>query len=61
MFEELFRLAKRVALTHNGKNYPRILQIEAMKALQDYVTDLEMVNSKRQMVEQILTSQEPSA
>jgi hypothetical protein len=39
--EELYRRAKRVAVTHNGKNYPRIQQIEAMQALQDFITAVE--------------------
>jgi hypothetical protein len=45
MFNQLFQLSRRVAKTHNGKNYPRIEQIEAMKALQEYITYLEKVNS----------------
>jgi len=33
---DLEELARRVAMTHNGKNYPRHMQISSMKALQEY-------------------------
>ena len=45
--DKLFYLAKRVAETHNGKHYPRIEQIEAMKALQAYFTTLEKTNQSQ--------------
>lgn len=34
--DELYRLAKRVAITHNGKNFPRREQIDAITRLQTF-------------------------
>lgn len=53
MFEELFRRARRVAMTHNGKNYPRIVQIEAMQSLQAYINFLEKEAAQLATQEQI--------
>jgi hypothetical protein len=39
--EELYRRAKKVAHTHNGKSYPRHAQIDAMKALQEFIAALD--------------------
>jgi hypothetical protein len=44
--EELYRRAKRVAVTHNGKNFPRHAQIDAIAALQEFITAAERVSTR---------------
>ena len=39
----LLKLAKAVAVTHNGKAYPRSAQIEALKALQAFLKNLDSI------------------
>jgi hypothetical protein len=39
--QQLYELARRVAKTHNGKQFPRHAQIEAIQQLQAYITYLE--------------------
>jgi len=43
LMEELVRLADRVSKTHNGKNFPRSSQIEAMQKLQNFMKRLHSV------------------
>ena len=39
--DRLLVLATRVAKTHNGKNFPRREQIDAIRDLQDFIQQIE--------------------
>lgn len=45
---ELVKRARKVAKLYNGTTVPRVVQLEAMKALQDFIYALDASTSQRE-------------
>jgi len=50
---ELYRRAKRVAKTYNGKNYTRREQIDSMADLQWFILEIEKADRARKDLEPV--------